>query len=167
MVLSKDVIQLVWPVELELLVHELLGSWDMADPGKTVLFFGVVHFVAIHLSAQPFTTVNANLNQKGKPALQPQVHEAELRMQLVEIEMLASAALELEFQFFGLAVAAQEISPAGLHTSKNPNQSLLQSVLFDKFPNQRFLARVTRGQITKRPSGYLSHPERGSLNPLG
>ena len=167
MVLSKAVIKLVWPVELELLVHEPLGSWDMADPRKTVLFFGVVHLVAVHLSAQPFTTVNANLNQKGKPALQPQVHEAKLRMQLVEVEMLASAALELEFQFFGLAIAAQEVSPAGLHTPKNPDQSLFQSILFDKFPNQRFLARVARGQITKRPSGCFSHPERGSLNPLG
>src|SRR5215471_7330120 len=167
MVLPKDVIQLVWPVELELLVHELLGSWDMADPGKTVLFFGVVHLVTIHLAAQPFTTVNANLNQKGEPALQSQVHEAELRMQLVEIEMLAPAALEFEFQFFSLAIAAQEISPAGLHTSKNPNQSLFQPIVFDKFPHQRFLARVARGQITKRPSGCFSHPERGSLNPLG
>src|SRR5688572_4514239 len=106
MILSEDSIQLLWPSQVELFVHQALSSFDMADPGKTILLFGVVHLVAIHLPAQPFTAVEADLNLEWKPALQPQVHEAKLRMQMVEIEMLALATLQLQFELLGLAIAA-------------------------------------------------------------
>src|SRR5213592_3680171 len=72
MVLSKDPIQLLWPIDLKLLVHQTLSSFEMTDPGKAILFLGVVHLVAIHLAAQPLTPVDANLDLEGKPALEPQ-----------------------------------------------------------------------------------------------
>ena len=93
----------------------------MADPGKAIFFLRVIHLVVIHLAAQPFSAVEADLDLKGKPALEPQVHEAELPMQMIEIEMLTLAALEFELQLFGLAIAAQKISAAGFHAAEDPD----------------------------------------------
>src|SRR5213083_36215 len=90
MVLSKDPIQLLWPIDLKLLVHQTLSSFEMTDPGKAILFLGVVHLVAIHLAAQPLTPVDANLDLEGKPALEPQVHEPKLRVQMVEVKTVPS-----------------------------------------------------------------------------
>src|SRR5208283_4859448 len=107
------------------------------------------------------------LNLEGKPALQAQVHEAKLRMQMVEIEVLAPAAFQLEFQLFGLAIAAQEIGPARLDASKNPDQALLEMILFNEVPRQNFFAGIAGGQIGKRPSGYFGQSQSGRLNALG
>ncbi len=136
----------------------------MADPGKRVLFFGVVHLVAIHPAAQPFTAVDADLNLEGKPSLQAQMHEAKLRMQMVEIEVLAPAALQLEFQLFGLAIAAQKTGPAGFDAAKNPDYALLEVIGFNEFPRQNFFACIAGGQIPKGPSGYFGHSHSGGLN---
>jgi hypothetical protein len=167
MVLSKDPIQLVRPIQVPLAIHQPLGLGDLADPGKTVLFFGVVHLAAVHLPAQPLPAVEADLNLEGKPALQAQVQEAKLRVQMVEIEVLALAALQLEFQLFGLAMATQKIGAAGLDASKNPDQALLQTILFNEFPRQSFFAGLAGGQIPKRPSGYFGHAQGGRLDALG
>ena len=82
-------------------------------------------------------------------------------MQMVEIEVLAPAAFQFEFQLFGLAVAAQKIGPAGLDASPNPDQALLEVILFNEVARQTFLARIAGGQIAKRPSGYFGHAQRG------
>src|SRR6185503_3135796 len=119
MVLSKEAVQLRWPIGLQLFVHQALCSFEMTDPREAILFFGVIHMVAIQLPAQPFTAVNADLNQEGKPALEPYVHEAKLRMQVVEIEMLAHTACQLEFELFGLGIAAQKVGAAGFHTPEH------------------------------------------------
>src|SRR6266705_3153279 len=167
MVLSKDPIQLLWPIDLKLLVHQTLSSFEMTDPGKAILFLGVVHLVAIHLAAQPLTPVDANLDLERKPALQPQVHEPKLRVQMVEVKMLALAAFQLELQLFGLAITAEKISAAGFHAAKDADQPVLESVLVDEFPGQSFLARKTRGQVTKRPAGDLRQVEGSVLDALG
>jgi hypothetical protein len=84
-------------------------------------FFGVVHWGAIHLPAPPFTAVEAEVNLEGKPALQAQVQEDKLRMQMVEIEVSAPAAFQLELQLLGLTMAAQKIGAAGFDASPNPD----------------------------------------------
>jgi hypothetical protein len=166
-VLAKDPIQVLWPIQVELLVHQSLSSFDMANGGERIFLFHVVHLVAIHWSAQPFTAVDADVDLEGKPTLQPQVHEPKLRMQMVEVEMLALAAFELELQLFGLAIATEEISAAGLHAAKDTDQALLESVFVDEFPCQGFLARITGGQVTKRTPGDLGHVEGCVLDALG
>jgi hypothetical protein len=166
MILSKDSVQLSRPIDFQLFTHQTLRSFDVADPSEAVLFFAVAHLVAIHLPTQPFPSIEADLDQERKPALQPQVHQAELRMQMVEIEVLALAALELKFQFFGLAITAQKIGPAGFNTPKNPDQAFLQMILFDEFPGQRFLAEMTGAQILKRTPGLFGHLECGGFDPL-
>ena len=74
---------------------------------------------------------------------------------MVEVEMLALAAFQLELQFFGLAITAEKISAAGFHAAKDTDQFVLELVLVDEFPRQGFLAGTTRGQVTKRTAGYL------------
>ena len=165
--LAKDLIQLLWPIALQWLVHQPVRSLEMADPGKTILFPGGVPVGAIPLPAQPFTPVEADLHLEGKPALQPQVHEPKLRMQRLEIEVLTLAGFQLQFQLLGLAIAAQEISPAGFHASQNSDQPLLEMIFFDELPRQGFLARMAGAQITKRTTGHFGQAQGGSLNALG
>ena len=86
---------------------------------------------------------------------------------MVEVKMLALAAFQLELQFFGLAITAEKIGAAGFHAAKDPDQALLESVLVDEFPGQGFLARMTRGQVTKRTAGDLSQVEGSVLDALG
>ena len=77
------------------------------------------------------------------------MHEPELRMQMVEIEMLALAAFQPELQLFSLVVAAKEIRPTGLYASKDAHQPFLEFVLFDELPGQGLLSRVAGTQIFK------------------
>jgi hypothetical protein len=88
-------------------------------------------------------------------------------MQVVEIEMLALAAFQFEFELFGLAIAAQKIRSARLNTAEDPDQPLLEAILFDEFPRQRFLAQITGSQITVRAACPFGYSERGPLDPLG
>jgi hypothetical protein len=139
----------------------------MTDPGKAILFLGVVHLVAIHLAAQALTPVDANLDLERKPALQSQVHEPKLRVQMVEVKMLALAAFQLELQLFGLAITAQKISAAGFHAAKDSDQAVLESVLVDEFPGKGFLARITGGQVTKRTASDLGQVKGSVLDTSG
>ena len=70
MVLAKDPIQLLWPIDLQLFVHQALGSFEMTDPGETVFLLCVVHLVAIHLAAQPLPAVDADVDLERKPTLE-------------------------------------------------------------------------------------------------
>jgi len=40
-VLSKDLIQLLGPIQLELLVQQALSAFDMANPSKAILLLAV------------------------------------------------------------------------------------------------------------------------------
>jgi predicted DNA-binding protein (UPF0251 family) len=59
------------------------------------------------------------VDEKRKPALQPQMHEAEKRMISIEVKMEAFAPLQFELQHFSLSIAPHEVSAARLHASKN------------------------------------------------
>jgi len=138
----------------------------MADPRKAVLLLGVFHPVAIHLPGEPFPAIDANVNQEGEPTLEPEVHEPKLPMQVVEIEVLTLAGLQLELQGSELAIAAQIIGAAWLHTSEDPNQAFLQAVLLDQFFGQGVLSGVAGVQVAKWAAGGLSNLESGRLDPF-
>jgi cell envelope opacity-associated protein A len=101
-----DAVQQCRPLDGELLVHQLLRCRPVFDPRKAVVLPPVLYPRCLHLPRQPLAAVDPHVHRERKPALQPEVHEAKLRMQMVKIEMLALAAFQFQFQPFGLAIAA-------------------------------------------------------------
>src|SRR5574341_557729 len=61
------------PLGAMLLVHHPLGPLKISDPRKTVVLLAIGNPLFVHLPPQPFPSVQANLDQKGKPSLEPKV----------------------------------------------------------------------------------------------
>jgi hypothetical protein len=69
----------------------------------------VIQTGGMHLSRQPFPSVEADLNGKGEPSLNAGIEEAEDGMNLVVVEEQAFARAQLQLQFFRQAIAVSPV----------------------------------------------------------
>src|SRR5213595_3191846 len=80
------------------------------------------------------------------------MHEAEKRMIAIEVKMEALATLQFELKHFGLSIAAHEIRAAGLHTTKDRNQTCVDPILERNLFGFIFFAQIGESQIAERPA---------------
>jgi hypothetical protein len=130
------------PVGRQLLVHQPLCLRIVLNPWKTVVLSYVAQSRRIHLPRQPFASVQANLHAKGKPCLNPRVHEAEHRMHPVLIEVQTFALFQFEIQFLGVPRSAPPGNSYTGSTLFSTNQSTL---------NLLFGLNLTRNFLFARP----------------
>src|SRR5207249_10166306 len=110
------------PIGLQLAIKERLSCDYVAERGEAV--FLTLRTPAASICHESHSRpLRGDVDEKWKPALEPQVHEAEKRMIAIEVKMEALATLQFELKHFGLSIAAHEISAAGLHTTKDRNQT--------------------------------------------
>ena len=70
---------------------------------KLVAHGGKAYAVLLQLSSQPLSAVHTDLDVIGKPGLETDIHESELFMVKVEVQMLAFGPFHVELwePFFG------------------------------------------------------------------
>src|ERR1700736_4824393 len=71
---------------LELTIHQALRFGPVGNPGKAVVLLQVIQTGGMHLSRQPFPSVEADLNGEREPSLNTGIEEAEDGMDLVVVE---------------------------------------------------------------------------------
>jgi len=132
------VVEMLGPRDFPVLVHEGLGCGDVLNPDKTVVFSLVAEPSTVHLSAEPFPAVEADLNIEREPLLQASVHEAEQGMDGIVIEMQALSPSADEFELFGLRVQMCPEREAGFDTAEHADETLLDTIL-EGYGKGRFL----------------------------
>ena len=86
--LPSDAVEQLGPFGLELTIHQALRFGPVGNPGKAVVLLPVVETGGLHLSRQPFPSVEADLNGEGEPSLNAGIEKAEDGMDLVVVEEL-------------------------------------------------------------------------------
>src|ERR1700758_1627480 len=98
--LLGDAIEQLGPFGFELTVHQALSFRPVGDPRETVVMLQVIEPSVLHLSRQPFPSVQADLHREREPGLNASIEEAEDRMYLVVIEEKAFARPSFNSSFF-------------------------------------------------------------------
>ena len=75
--LASDAVEQLGPLSFELTIHQALSFGPVGDPGETVVMLQVIETSGLHLSCEPFSSVEADLDGKRKPGLNAGVKEAE------------------------------------------------------------------------------------------
>src|SRR6516225_4504756 len=132
----QKLIQPGGPIGLQLLKAELLGGHWIAQSNKTVVPFLIAQTSRIHLSGQPLTPVETDINAKRKPALHADVEQAKVLMQVVVVKMRALASLQHQFDLLGLMISAHRVTQTGFDCRKDGNQAFFDFIALDYFPSQ-------------------------------
>ena len=145
----QQLLKLRWPLDLRLLIHQPLGFGHLSDPGKIIILALILQTQLIHLPGQPFPPIEANLNLKGKPRLQPQMHKPKHRMLLIEVKMHTFALGKHRLQ------AVNFIGLTGFHTPQDANQSFGYRAFPGNSACYVFFANPGRIEIYPWPIGLL------------
>src|SRR5215469_9257296 len=88
------------PFGFELTVPQALSFGPVGDRRETVVLLQVIETSGLHLSPQPFPSVEADLDGEREPGLNASIEEAEDRMDLIVIEEQALARHSFNCSFF-------------------------------------------------------------------
>ena len=138
------------PVRAQLSIGQILGLVKIFQVGKAVIDLAVTQPLLIHLTGQPVMAVEADVDEKGKPGLQPKVQQSKASMLNVEVQVQALAQLQVRFELLGLVIASHFVGPARFYTAKDCYQALFNAVALSDFARQLFLGQSTAAQIGKR-----------------
>jgi hypothetical protein len=152
------------PVLLGEAVGEGLGASRVVDTEESVVSLLEGDAPLLQFPGEPVVPVETHLNGEGKPALEAQVHEAQLAVDEVEVETQALASRVDEARA-PLAIDHLE-TLAGFHCGKHADQSLGDAVAGGDFAGLLLLADGT-GQVNVGSPGFPSELLRVHLHPLG
>ena len=139
-----------------------MRHFEVGNLGQFVVIARVGHLALIQLARQPLAPVEIDLDFKREPTLETDVYEAELGVQVIQIEMQALAKLAAHFQFMRLGVAFDPKRPARFDHGEDTDQSRCHAVLVRDFPRPVFFGLFAFGrqvlfQIDVGPAGVFSH----------
>ena len=89
--LVSDAVEQLGPFSFELTIHQALSFGPVGNPGEAVVMLQVIQTGGMHLSRQPFPSVEADLNGEREPSLNAGIEKAEDGMDLVVVEEQAFA----------------------------------------------------------------------------
>src|SRR5437870_2632973 len=150
--------QKLTPVALVLLIHQRLGTPDIANPRIAVLSSLVAHPGSVHLTPEPLPAVQAHLNQKRKPGLKSKMQKTKLVMHPIKIQVNAFAPLKLDLQLAGHSIAPQKPGVTRFYATQNSDQPFANLVALLDLAGHFLFARAARRQIDHRtlmPPGQL------------
>src|SRR2546422_744873 len=89
--LASDAVEQLGPFRFELTIHQALSLGPVGNVREAVIMLQVLQAGGLHLSRQPFPSVEADLNGEREPSLNAGIEKAEDRMDLVVVEEQAFA----------------------------------------------------------------------------
>src|SRR4029434_4930833 len=105
---------------------------------------------SIHLTPQPFSAVQTDLNQKWKPGLKSKMQKTKLLMHPVKIQVNTFAPLKLNLQLAGHSITPQKPGAARFHATQNSYQPLAHLVALLDLAGYLLFARAARTQNAQR-----------------
>ena len=149
--LIQQMLQGFGPLNSGLPIHQRLSSRQVLYPGQVIVLTFIGDAGTVQLTAQPLPAVEANFDLERKPGLQPQVHEAPLRVLLIKVKMNAFGCLEERLGAMHL------ISLARLNATQDGNQTAFNLIVAGDLAGQLFLGSPGRAQVEPWPLGGKSH----------
>ena len=89
--LASDAVEQLGPFSFELTIHQALSFGPVGNVREAVIMLQVLQIGGLHLSRQPFPSVEADLNGEREPSLDAGIEKAEDRIDLVVVEEEAFA----------------------------------------------------------------------------
>lgn len=152
------------PVFLGEAMGEGLRFRGVVDAEESVVSLLEGDAPVLQFPGEPVVPVETHLNGEGKPALEAQVHEAQLAVDEVEVETQALPSRVDEARA-PLAIDHLE-ALAGFHCGKDADESLRNPVPDGNLPGSLFLAYGT-GEVNVGSPGFPSELLRVFLHALG
>ena len=167
MTLRHEWLQRERPGDPQLAVGEFLRALGVGDPAKRIVALQVGDAGLVELAGEPEPAVQADHQLERKPRLQPQVHEAPLRVLEVKVVMQAAPFAQVQAGGVRDRVLAQLISQARFEDAEDAHQPVVDLVARGQVAGEFLLGVGARFQITQRPA--LGGRERGGrrTNSLG
>ena len=163
---AGDLIENRGPLGVQLLIHQGLGFLHILYPEKTVLLTLITETYAVHLTRQPFSPVETDLDVEGKPTLNASMHKAKDGMHPVMIEKQTLSGTRVQFQLFLLPITNQFIAFTYLYRGQNTNQTFSDFVPLSDLPSLIFLARLGRNQVENGSFEAFGFFQRGRFQLL-
>lgn len=154
-----------WPIGRPLGIRKALSSRDVAHTQQAIIALFVGDPFLGQLSGQPLAAVEANLDVEGEPGLEPEVHEAELRMEMVVIVMQALAWAHEEFALARRSVGSNFVAEAGFGGAEDADEARGDAVALGEGACVGFLIAAAKG--FERSAGGLGQFKGGLANLLG
>jgi len=151
----------------QLLIEEVLRQFWGVDTGETVVGLFESYPMAQELAAQPFAAVQTHLHVKREIGLKPQVHEAEVRVEviLVNVEALARPQLQTAFLELGRAMILE--AHARFDGFERADQSRLrQGMLVQQGTGEILFAGSGRLKVQHGPLAFVCFRQCGILHTL-
>ena len=164
--LLGDAIKQLGPFGFELPVHQALSFRPVGDPRETVVMLQVIEPSGLHLSRQPFPSVQADLYGEREPGLNASVEEAEDRMDLVVVEEQAFARAKLQLQLFRHSIAMNLKLPTGFEAAQHAYQSAAHAILGQDVAGDGLFVELTGIEILYRASASLGFSQGSFLQSL-
>ena len=89
--LASDAVEQLGPFSFELTIHQALSFGPVGNVREAVIMLQVLQTGGLHLSRQPFSAIEADLNGEREPGLNAGIEKAEDGMNLVVVEEQAFA----------------------------------------------------------------------------
>jgi len=163
----SQTIQPDMPISGDETIHQFLGSGQIVYVGEAIVAFFVSNARFVQTPGQPFPAVDAHLNGERKPSLQPDMHQTELAIDVVEVDVKAWSIGCSQLELLLLPVGANLESPGGLDTGQNANEAFLNVIPLCNFASDLFLGGMGRRKIFVRSPlcsgiglGLLFYPVR-------
>ena len=156
------------PVDLQLRREQGLGTRPVIDRDEGVVLLEVADAGGVELACQPVAAVEDDLDLERRPGLDADVHRPVDRV--VEIEVLVQALAEggSQFEVFGLCIAMDLITAAGLDATEDGDEAV-GAELFRRgeAADEVLLALRARREVVDAPGGSLQGKLfTGLLDPL-
>src|SRR3990172_6805296 len=109
---------------------QLLRALQSGNAGEGLLVTAVADAFPTQLPLKPGASVDVDLKGEREPTLQTHVHEPELAVQIVEVEMQALALCLHHLAPVGLPIAPYGQCRAGFQHREDADQSFMDRVPF-------------------------------------
>ena len=161
---SSDLVEGSRPVGAQLLVHQALCELGVLQPREAVVGALERRAPAGEFPGQPLPTVDADLDVEREPRLDAGVHEAEVRVQevLVEVQALARDQSEPAGGTVRRLVVLE--AHAGLDRLQDADEPVVDGVLLEQEPGELFLVGRAPLQIPDRSVKLLRLGQRCFLD---
>jgi hypothetical protein len=99
-----------------------LGRRELRDVGHAIVDAGVRHAEPGELLAQPLSAVDTDLHGEGQPGLQTHMHQPEIAIGKIEVQVTAFPFFDRDVQPTRRAIGPNGDGSAGLDGAQNTNQ---------------------------------------------
>ena len=153
-----ETVQQAAPVRLQLPRQQRLSLGQIVHVDEAVVALVEADPRPRQLARQPVAAVQTDVDAVRHPRLQPQVHQAELRVEQIEVEVRTLAELRLQLQPLRRAVPAHGERLARLDALEHRDQPLGHAVGPRDVQRPRLLPLATARQVNDRSPRSLGQP---------